>query len=129
MDLVGLPRFDTFVPNTANEIRVHLTSLDRTTKFGISRPDRKKSFYYLAPELKVFVEVESRITGFTAFIAKNHINRINIYCDNEEYIKGIAHAVSDLFIGGIVNDMNWEKIEKKFKVSREECISAWKVVL
>ena len=108
---------------------MYLTSLDRTTEFGISRPDRNKSLYYLSPELNVFVEVEAKMSGFTALIAKNHIIRINIYCDNEEYIKGIAHAVSDLFIGGNVNDMEWEKIEKKFKVSREECISAWKAVL
>ncbi|MFX0076445.1 MAG: hypothetical protein ACFE96_13470 [Candidatus Hermodarchaeota archaeon] len=131
LDLVGLPMFDTYVPDTANEIRVYLMNLDPLTKFGISRPDRKKSLYYLSTELNVFVEVEAKVSGFAAIKGNNHVIKINIYCDREELVKGIASAVSDLFVGGIVNDkeMDWEKIEDKFKVSRDECISAWNAVL
>ncbi|MFX1574762.1 MAG: hypothetical protein ACFFB0_18660 [Promethearchaeota archaeon] len=129
LDLVDLPMFKTYVPDTANEIRVYLMGLDPLTKFGISRPDRNKSLYYLSPALKLFVEVVAKVAGAGAIKAKNHVIEINIYCDNDDYIKGIAHAVSDKFVGGIINDMEWEKIEKKFKVNPEECISAWKSVL
>ncbi len=120
---------DTFIPDTVDEIWDYLSSVDDSTKMGKSKPSRKKQIYYLAPEIWVFVEVDARVSAFNARKGTNHVLRINIYSDNDEYIKGIAHAINDNFVGGVLNQINWEKIDKTFHIDKEKEISAWKSVL
>ncbi|MFX1321764.1 MAG: hypothetical protein ACFFAQ_08970 [Promethearchaeota archaeon] len=125
MDLV----MDTYIPDTADEIWKYLVSVDRSTKMGKSKPSRNKQLYYLAPEIWVFVEIDARVAGLNAMKASNHVLKINIYSDNKEYTKGIAHAINDNFVGGVLNQINWEKIDKIFHIDKEKEISAWKTVL
>ncbi len=96
---------------------------------GKSKPSRKKQIYYLAPEIWVFVEVDARVAGFNARKGTNHVLRINIYSDNDKYTKGIAHAINDNFVGGVLNQINWEKIDKIFHIDKEKEITAWKNIL
>jgi len=120
---------DTYIPDTVDEIWKYLRSVDGSTEKGKSKPSRKKQLYYLAPEIWVFVEVDARVAGFNAMKGTNHVLRINIYSDNVEYTKGLAHAINDNFVGGVLNQINWVKIDKIFHIDKEKEISAWKTVL
>jgi len=75
------------------------------------------------------VEIDARVAGFNAMKGTNHVLRINIYSENIEYVKGIAHAININFVGGILNQIDWEKIEKVFQIDREKEITVWKKVL
>ncbi|MFX0043368.1 MAG: hypothetical protein ACFE8L_10685 [Candidatus Hodarchaeota archaeon] len=120
---------DTYIPDTIDAIWKFLRSVDGSTEMGKSKPSRKKQIYYLAPEIWVFVEVDARVAGFNAMKGSNHILKINIYSDNNEYIKGIAHAINDNFASGVLNQINWEKVDKIFHIDKEKEIAAWKLIL
>ncbi|MFX1409103.1 MAG: hypothetical protein ACFFA6_02025 [Promethearchaeota archaeon] len=121
--------YSTYIPDTADEIWKYLRSVDGSTEEGKSKSSRKKQLYYLAPEIWVFVEIDARVAGFNAMKGTNHVLRINIYSENIEYVKGIAHAINNNFVGGILNQIDWEKIEKVFQIDREKEITVWKKVL
>ncbi|HUT82296.1 MAG TPA: hypothetical protein VMZ29_13925 [Candidatus Bathyarchaeia archaeon] len=62
-------------------------------------------------------------------IESNHMLKIVIYSNNNEIIKRIARSINSVFKNGVINDTNWEKISKKFKVNIDQCIAAWKMIL
>ncbi|MFX1495677.1 MAG: hypothetical protein ACFFBZ_15440 [Promethearchaeota archaeon] len=121
--------YSTFIPDTAIVIRKYLQSLDRGTEIAISRASRKKEIYILNSYIGVFVEVECRMSGANVRKGSNHILRINIYTDEEKYIKGIANAINDHFANGVLANINWDKMKKIFKIDRERVIASWEAIL
>ena len=96
---------------------------------GISRARRQKEVFILNKEIGIFVEINCRISGMKIRKGSNHILRINIYSDDEKYIKGIANAVNNHFAGGVLANIHWDKMKKVFKVDKEEVIASWNKIL
>ena len=111
------------VPDVADAIRDYVTLLDPTMLQDRSGGIHN-DYYYLAASFNLYVEV----IGTAAFNLANRIQQINIYTENEEYIRGVANAVNSLWddAGGLLAHMVWKTVEKKFKVSQEACIAEWK---
>ncbi|TFG00163.1 MAG: zinc-ribbon domain-containing protein [Promethearchaeota archaeon] len=61
--------------------------------------------------------------------AKSHVLKITIYTDDEEKRNKIAQIINDIFYDGMLANIDWNKIEKKYNVRREDCIKTWQMVL
>jgi len=55
-----------------------------------------------------------------------HIEEIDIFCDNEEHIRGIAQAINNLYKNGVVDYMDWMRFKDYFEVEKDDAIAAWK---
>ncbi|MHA1265238.1 MAG: hypothetical protein ACTSRS_08410 [Candidatus Helarchaeota archaeon] len=120
--------FSKYVPDCADAIRDYLTLQDSTLLQGKSGGGRNSTYYYLAPQIHVYVELLDKTSGFAVVNPSNHAIQINIWTDNEDYVRGIANAVNSCWADadGILAHMDWKKIEKKYKVNRDDCIAEWK---
>ena len=124
--------FSKFIPDIGDAIRDYISfTLGSTLLQEKSGGGRNQTYYYLAPDLNLFVEVVDKMSGFTVYNCNNHLDRINIYNENDEYIRGIANAINALWsdVGGILEHVIWNKIENKFKVKKEDYIGTWKSFL
>ena len=119
----------TYKPYAAEAIRMYLATFDNSVSDELSLPDRVKSLYYLAPKIKIYVEVDSRVDGFWALKESNYALRIRIFCDSPRHLKGLAIAVNGIFQEGVIKGTNWSKVEKIFEVDRKKCISDWEKLL
>jgi hypothetical protein len=128
--LSGFVSSSTFTPNIALILLEYCEQKfeGSSFKFGHAGSGGKKMFFYLAPESNFYMELTDR-SSFVQFKAKNHISQIIIYTDNQELVRDIALRINQLFDEGVINELDWEKAEKKFKVKREDCITTWKAVL
>jgi len=79
----------------------------------------------LAPQINVYVEILDKISGYFAYSEDNHVNKIDIYTNNQDYVKAIVKGINDIWDNGILSHLNIKKIEKKFKVKGEDIINAW----
>ncbi len=115
--------FSKHVPDAADAIRDYIAMKDSNMEQDRSGGGRTNTFYYLASSLKLYVEVIYK----AAFSAANRTVQINIYTENEDYIRGIANAVNTLWadVNGLLANMIWPNIEKNFKVKKEDCIAEW----
>ena len=120
------PMYSKFKPDIANLVEEWMKNLDSTTaiKETMLGP-RSSCYYYLAPQLNVYVEILDKISGYFAWSEANHVNKIDIYTNNQDYVKTIVKGINDIWDGGILSNLNIKKIEKKFKVKGEEIINAW----
>lgn len=107
--------FSKRVPDTADAIRDYINLLDPSFVQGSSGGGRNNTFYYLAPQANLYVEVADTAAGFVVHNPKNHAIQISIFSDNDEHIRGIANAVNQRFADGILAHMDWKKIEKKIQ--------------
>ena len=121
--------FSKYVPDIAHAIRDYIKLLDPSFVQASSGGGRNNTYYYLAPQANLYVEIVDKAVGFVVINPVNHAIQISIFSDNDEHIRGIAKAVNQRFADGILAHMDWKKIEKKFKVKREDCIAAWKALL
>ena len=86
---------------------------------------RTSRYFYLAPQANVYVEIINKISGFSGWPEANHVNKIDIYTENLDFVKSIVKEINGIWEDGIVNHLKMEKLEKKFKVRREDIINAW----
>ena len=118
--------FSKFKPDIANIAENWMKNLDSTTTIKETMlGGRSSGYYYLAPQINVYVEIVDKISGYFAYSEDNHVNKIDIYTNNEDYVKAIVKGINDIWDGGILSHLNIKKIEKKFKVKGEEIIKAW----
>ena len=118
--------FSKFKPDIAYLVEDWMNNLDSTTTASESALGARSSgYYYLAPQINVYVEIVDHISGYFAYSEDNHVNKIDIYTDNQEYVKEIVKGINDIWDDGILSNLNIKKIEKKFKVKGEEIINAW----
>ncbi len=120
--------FSRVVPNFDNEMRDYLSQFDPTVIDGRAGGARAHTYYLLAPQLKVYIEDTTHLTGW-ADKALSHALRITIYGDTDEHIRGIANLLNQLWDGKILDNIIWKKIEKVYKVKNEDCIATWKALL
>lgn len=123
--------FSKYIPDVADEIRDYILASDPDLVHDRSGGGRNNSFFYLSTKLQLFVQVTDKAAGFAVVNPSNHAIQIEIYCDNDEIIRGIAKAVNDVYAdeGGMLAHMEWNKIEKKFKVKADDCIATWNSLL
>lgn len=86
---------------------------------------RSARFFYLAPQKNVYVEILDKISGYLAYSTDNHVNKIDIYTDNQEYVKAIVKGINNIWEDGIVNHLKLKKLQSKFKVRGEDIVKAW----
>jgi len=112
-------------PDTADAIKDYLKPLDPSFVNDKSGGGRNATYYYLAPQLELYVEVISKVSGFSPHNPANHAIQINIFCEKDEYIRAIANLINQIWEDGILPHINWEKIKKKYKVNKQDAIATW----
>jgi len=120
--------FSRVVPNFDREMRDYLAQFDPTVIDGRAGGVKAHTYYLLAPQVKVYIEDTSKLTGW-ADKALSHALRITIYSDNDEYLQGIVNLLNELWDGKILDNIVWKKIQKAYKVNKEDCIATWKELL
>jgi len=116
-----------WVPDLADIIRDYINFQDPSFIQDRSGGGRNNSYYYLSQKAQIYVEVFDKSSFGGGNMVQNRVIQINIYCDNEEDIRGIAQSVTRgedriKFLAHI----DWKKIEGKFKVKTDDCLAEWK---
>ncbi len=117
--------FSKYKPDTADVIEDYMKLIDPSFVEGSSGGMRNITYYCLAPQEKFYVEIVDKAAGFMIVNPANHSIQISIFSDNDEHIRGIANTVNQLWEDGILPHMVWKKIEKKYKIKREDAIATW----
>ena len=94
-------------PDAADAIRNYLKPLDPSFVNEGSGGGRNHTYYYLAPQLELYVEVIDKVSGFPVPKPAGHSMQINIFCENDEYIRAIANVVNNIWEDGILDHINW----------------------
>lgn len=114
-------------PNFAYIVEDWLKDLDPTTTMSEwTTGGRTSCFYFLAPQLDLYVEILDKIKGYYGWSEDNHVCKIDIYSNNEDFVKKMVKRFNDQWDDGIVSHLNLKKLEKKFKVKGEDIVNAWK---
>lgn len=90
---------------------------------------RSSKFFYLSLQANIYVEILDKISGYVAYSTDNHVNKIDIYTDNQDYVKAIVQGINNIWEDGILNNLRLKKLQSKFKVNSEDIINAWKSFL
>ncbi len=98
---------------------------DSSVQYKRSRNGRHYKNYILAPNSKLYLEIFTKIVGILALRTSNYVTEINIYCDDQQILQDIAKVVNEIYNDGMLAHMKWDKVEKKFKFNREDCIDTW----
>lgn len=122
--------FTVYIPDVMDAIHDYMIWHDPSLiqdRSGI----KNVTYYYLAPQVKLYVEISDKPSFWTVNNPANHALQIRIFSETEEYIRGIASAVNALWDDkdGILVHMDWDWIEKQYLVKREDCIAVWKSLL
>ncbi len=118
-------------PDIAYVVENWMPSIDPSTKMSESG-GRTSEYFYLAPGINTYVEVTSRIfakSSFTMYNADKQVAKFDIYTNNEEHVRAIAKDTNAIWDDGMIPHLNFEKLEKKFKVGKEEVINQWNAFL
>ena len=122
-------KFSKYKPDTAYVVEDWMTSVDPSCAMKESAGARSSKFYYMSTQLGVYVEVYNKMAGVTAFNPDNYVSQIDIYTNNEDHVRAIAKGFNSLWDDGIVANIDYKKIEKKFKVKEEDVINQWNAFL
>ena len=120
--------FSKSVPDVVDAIRDYIALQDSTLTIDKSGGGRNISFYILAPKAQIYVEAIIDMKGAIVVKAVDPSNmaiQINIYSDDDEYIRGIANAVNILYEDGMLAHLEFSKFEEKFQVKQEDLIAEW----
>ncbi len=118
-------------PDIAYVVENWMTSIDPSTKTDESG-GRTSDYYYLAPGINIYVEVESKMfakSRFTMYNADKQVTKFDIYTNNEDYVRTLAKGINEIWDDGMIPHLNFEKLEKKFKVGKEDIVSPWNTFL
>jgi len=119
-------KFSKVKPDVAYLIEDWIKNIDPSAIISESTSGgRSARFFNLAPQANVYVEILDKISGFVAYSTDNHVNKIDIYTDNQDYVRAIVKGINGIWEDGIVNHLKLKKLESKFKVKGEDIINAW----
>lgn len=128
LTLAGAWSFSTSVPIWTLFLLKFLKQLDAATETAISKPDRNKLIFFLSPNIDLYIEIDAKTAGFLDS-KSNHVQQINIFSKDNKYVNEVAHLINDCYKTGILNEIIWEKIEKKFNINQEQEIQMWNDIL
>jgi len=86
-------------------------------------------FFYMSTQLGVYIELFSKKAKGSRYNPDNWVSQIDIYTNNEDHVRAIAKSINSLWDDGILPHTDFNKIEKKFKVGKEEVINQWNAFL
>lgn len=118
-------------PDIAYVVENWMPSIDPSTKMSESG-GRTSEYFYLAPGINTYVVVTSRMfakSRFTMYKADKQVTKFDIYTNNEEHVRAIVGNMNAIWDDGMIPHLNFEKLEKKFKVGKEEVINQWNAFL
>lgn len=122
-------KFSKIKPDIAYTIENWINGADASAAMSESVGARSSSYYFLAPELKTYVELVDKLSGAFAYSEGNHVCKIDIYTENEDYVRAIVKDINNIWEDGIIDHLNLKKLESKFKVKGEDIVNAWKAFL
>jgi len=114
------------IPDVADAIRDYVTLQDATVVMDNSGGGRSWSFYLLAQNAQLYTEIFIKMAGLTATNMSNLVAQINIYSNNDQYVRGIANAVNTLYADGILAHLEFNKFEKTYQAKKDAIIAEWK---
>lgn len=114
------------VPDTADIVRDLINLQDTTFIQDRTGSQKDEVYYYLSQKAQIYVEVFHKVAGFNFRPPTNHVNKVNIYCNNEDMIRGIARAINNVFEDGMLAHLDWKKFEEQYKVKAEDITAEWK---
>ncbi|MHA2282436.1 MAG: hypothetical protein ACXAC5_16455 [Promethearchaeota archaeon] len=118
-------KFSTTKPKFIYPIVDWLRSFDQSVQDDDTGSARQVWSFILAPQAGVYIESTSKIAGFNARSASNYVSQVDIYTENADIVKEVVKILYYQWEDGMVNHVNFEKIEKKFKVKRDDIINAF----
>ncbi|MFX1377650.1 MAG: hypothetical protein ACFFA4_01025 [Promethearchaeota archaeon] len=119
-------KFSKIKPDVAYLIEDWIKNIDPSAIISESTTGgRSAKFFYLAPQANVYIEILDKISGYVAYSTDNHVNKIDIYTENQDYVKAIVQGINNIWEDGIVNHLNLKKLSSKFKVKGEDILNAW----
>ncbi len=122
-------KFSKYKPDLAYTVENWMKQIDPTTKVDESGGGRNNTFYFMSPQIKVYVEIADKMAGMIVPNPGNHAIQIDIYTNNEDFVRTIVKNISALWEDGIVPHLDIGKLEKKYKVKGEDIINAWNAFL
>ncbi len=117
-----------YVPDVIGIVRNYLLQNDPSVLEEMVGT-RELTAYYLSLKLYLYAEITDKTTFWTIMNPAKHALQINIFCNDEFHVRGIANAVNKIFYDGMLIHMDWKFVEKKWQVKREDCIASWKKFL
>ena len=116
------------VPDVADRVRDYINLFDPSFSKESTGVNRFNTSYFLSSKAHLYVEVVSDLVGFME-TNTNTVVQINIFSNDDTHTRGIAKVVNQIFEEGMLPHINWQKIESRFKVNKEDCIATWKALL
>ena len=121
----AIPNIEDFVSDylTVNDIQ-HLIGVNRKAS-GVS------TYYHLAPNLKLYVEVEIQLKGLfsSAYNPLHFPTEMRFHTENQEHIQTIVNEINQLWAslgkGPMLDNLNYKAFKKKFKVDPETIKKTW----
>lgn len=123
------PAFATTICDTVDVVRLYLRELDSSIIEERSGGTRNTTHYFLAPQIKIYVELISKTIGRIINNPANHANEIKIYSKFKAHVINITSRLDAIFPDGMLRHMDWEKVEDTFIVFRQDCIRTWRANL
>jgi hypothetical protein len=121
--------FGKSVPDVIDAIRDYIATQDSKVTIDKSGGGRYISHYIIAPKAQIYIDVLIDMQGAIVVKAVNPSNmamQINIYSDNDQYVRGIANAINIIYEDGMLAHLELKKFEEKFQAKQEAIIAEWK---
>jgi hypothetical protein len=117
-------KFSTTTPRFVYTINDWILSFDQSCQRDDTGSARVVWSFILAPQAGAYIEVTSKIAGFSAMSADNYVSQVDVYTENADIVKGVVKILNDQWSDGMFNHIDLKKIEKKFKVKGDEVVNA-----
>ena len=117
-------KFSTTTPRFVYVINDWVASFDPSCQRDDAGSARTVWSYILAPQGGAYIEVTSKIAGFSAMSADNYVSQVDVYTENVDIVKNVVKILNDQWPDGMFNHIDLKKIEKKFNVKGNEVVDA-----
>jgi hypothetical protein len=117
-------KFSTTTPRFIYVINDWVLSFDQSCQRDDTGSARTVWSFILAPQAGAYIEVASKIAGFSAMSADNYVSQVDVYTENMDIVKGVVKILNDQWPDGMFNHIDLQKIEKKFKVKGDDVVNA-----
>ena len=117
-------KFSTTTPKFVYTINDWVASFDQSCLRDDAGSARTVWSYILAPQSGIYIEITSKIAGYSAMSADNYVSQVDVYTENADVAKTVVKILNDQWPDGMLNHINLDKIAKKFKVSGNDVVNA-----